>query len=58
MLRCQPGLLLPMVEAQAVKIVVSMGESLGAIATTIPISSPRSPSTITKSPGYVMVEGG
>ena len=45
---------LAIVDAQAAKIDVIIGESLGAIATTTPRSSPRSPSTITKSPGLTL----
>ena len=42
-----------MLELHAAKIVAASGESLGAIDTTTPRSSPRSPSTMTKSPGLM-----
>ena len=45
---------LAIVDAQAAKMDVIIGESLGAMATTTPKSSPRSPSTITKSPGLTL----
>jgi hypothetical protein len=41
----------PSVLAHAAKMDETMGESRGAMATTTPRSSPRSPSTMTKSPG-------
>ena len=40
-------------ELQAANIVAASGESLGAIETTTPRSSPLSASTITKSPGLM-----
>ena len=42
-----------MLELQAANIVAASGESLGAIETTTPRSSPLSASTITKSPGLM-----
>ena len=42
-----------MLELHAAKIVAARGESLGAMETTTPRSSPLSASTITKSPGLM-----
>jgi hypothetical protein len=44
----------PRVLAHAAKMDETMGESRGAMATTTPRSSPRSPSTMTKSPGLTV----
>ena len=42
-----------MLELQAANIVAASEESLGAIETTTPKSSPLSASTMTKSPGFM-----
>lgn len=42
-----------MLELQAANIVAASEESLGAIETTTPRSSPLSASTMTKSPGFI-----
>ena len=56
MVRCLSGIYETaylMLELQAAKIVAASGESLGAIETTTPRSSPLSASTMTKSPGLM-----